>query len=290
MNTKQALVSAIVTTRNNHETLEACLKSIAQQSYREIELIVVDNNSTDDTATIAKKYTDKVFNKGPERSAQRNFGVRNAKGDYVLIVDSDMELTPEVIQACVAKVQDGPETKAVIIPEESFGEGFWAQCKRLERSFYVGVDSIEAARFFGKSIYEQAGGYNEHMTGGEDWDLTRRIRLLTNIGRVDTFIRHNEGHPYFLRTARKMYYYAQHAAAYFRENPTNSALTDKSGPFARYKLFFSQPTKLLKHPLTAFGMLALKTAEYVAGGLGYYYASAKRKQNVSEEIKESHQL
>ncbi len=266
---KQPLVSVIVTTRNNQPTLDACLGSITTQSYRRVELIVIDNNSTDNTMAIAHRYTGRVYTYGPERSAQRNHGVRLARGEYVLIIDSDMELGPDVVQACVQKLQNQSEAKAVIIPEESFGEGFWARCKHLERSFYVGVDAIEAARFFEKRLYEQVGGYNENMTGGEDWDLTRRVRLLTGIARVNQFIRHNEGRVHFARSAHKMYYYAQHMDAYLAGNPTPSLLRDQSGPLARYKLFFSRPGRLLRHPLVAVGMLVFKTTEYAAAGLGY---------------------
>ena len=60
------LVSVIVPTKNSSKTLEACLRSIKEQSYKNIEIIVVDNNSIDDTKESAKKYTDKVFNFGPE--------------------------------------------------------------------------------------------------------------------------------------------------------------------------------------------------------------------------------
>lgn len=265
----QPLVSVVVTTKNNQETLDACLKSIAEQTYQNLELIVVDNNSTDTTLEIARHYTKLVFTYGPERSAQRNYAVQQASGDYVLIIDSDMELGRAVVGACVNEVQAHPDARAVIIPEESFGEGFWARCKHLERSFYVGVDAVEAARFFEKSLYQQVGGYNEAMTGGEDWDLTRRVRAVTNIARIRVFIRHNEGHVRIARSARKMYYYAQHAAAYFAQNPTPSALKDQSGPLARYKLFFSQPGKLISHPLVASGMLFFKTTEYAAAALGY---------------------
>ena len=234
------LISVIVTTRNNHQTLDACLRSIAAQSYGNIELIVVDNNSSDDTKDIAKRYTKLVFDKGPERSAQRNFAVAKASGDYVCIIDSDMELSEDVIASCVETVTEH-KYGAVIIPEESFGEGFWAQCKKLERSFYVGVDWIEAARFFDKKIYQQAGGYNEHMTGGEDWDFTGRIRKIAEVGRSKAYIYHNEGRIYFGKTMRKIYYYASNSTAYFAEHKDQSALTDKSGPLARYALFLSQP-------------------------------------------------
>lgn len=245
------------------------MKSIVVQTYSNLELIVVDNSSTDATVPIAKRYATAVFTYGPERSAQRNYAVQQATGEYVLVIDSDMELGRDVVKACMEQVLARPNVKAVIIPEESFGEGFWARCKNLERSFYVGVDAIEAARFFETAVYRQVGGYNEAMTGGEDWDLTRRIRAVTNVARVDEFIRHNEGRVRFAKSARKMYYYAQHAAAYFAANPTRSVLKEQSGPLARYKLFFSRPGKLLRHPVVAIGMLVFKTTEYAAAGLGY---------------------
>ncbi len=276
---KGPLVSVIVPTRNNHETLDACLSSIVQQTYQNSELLVVDNNSTDDTKTIARRYTGKVSNRGPERSVQRNVGVRHAKGEYVLIIDSDMELAPDVVAACVDVVVRNPQAGGVIVAEESFGEGFWARCKQLERSFYAGQDAIEAARFFAKDIFQQVGGYSEEMTGGEDWDITKRVRAVAPIERATSLIRHNEGKLYFGRTIRKMYYYAHHANYYFAKNPTTSALTDQSGPLARYKLFLSRPTKLMRNPLLAAGMLLLKTAEYAGGGLGYWRA----KRHADEE-------
>jgi hypothetical protein len=198
----------------------------------------------------------------------------------VLIIDSDMELGTKVVESC-AKAASRATAQAVIIPEESFGEGFWAQCKRLERSFYVGQDSIEAARFFDRRLFQKIGGYNEDMTGGEDWDLSRRVSTAATITRADEFIRHNEGRLYFGKTARKMYYYAQHAAEYFAKNPTKSALTDQSGPIERYKLFFSKPGKLFRNPVLGIGMLTLKSTEYISGGFGYLRAktnSARREQ------------
>ena len=274
---KNPLVSVIVTTRNNHATLEACLSSVAAQDYKQIELIVVDNNSSDDTKEIAARYTKLVFNKGPERSAQRNFAADKASGEYLLVIDSDMELGERVVSSCVDVVKKSPDVGGVIIPEESFGEGFWAQCKQLERSYYVGQDSIEAARFFRADAFEKAGRYSEEMTGGEDWDLSRRVAAVAPIARASEFIRHNEGRLYFGRTVGKMYYYAQHAREYFAKNPTKSALTDRSGPLARYKLFFSRPAKLLRRPHVGAGMLLLKTAEYAVGGLGDLKANRTAK-------------
>ncbi len=56
------LVSVIIPTYNSSRTLEKCLESIKNQTYKNVEIIVVDNNSTDNTKEIAKKYTGKAYN------------------------------------------------------------------------------------------------------------------------------------------------------------------------------------------------------------------------------------
>lgn len=271
---KMPLVSVIVPTYNSSQFLDACLQSIKDQTYQNIELIVVDNNSTDNTKDIARKYTDKVFNKGPERSAQRNYGVKKSKGDYVLIIDSDMELTKDVVKACAEKISSNNELKGIIIPEESFGEGFWAQCKKLERSFYVGVDWMEAARFFDKKTYLDVGGYNEDMVSGEDWDLSQRVESQGRIDRIDKYILHNEGRLKLSRTLKKKYYYAQ-KFSYYKSQTSSLNAGKQSGLIARYKLFFSQPLRLFKNPITGLGMLWMKTNEFLFGGIGYI--SRKRR-------------
>ena len=263
------LVSIIVTTYNNTTTLDACLTSIANQSYEPIELVVVDNNSTDNTKQIAHGFTDNVFNIGPERCTQRNFGVSKAHGAYVMIIDSDMELTANVVRACVDQVIAHPELKALVIPEESFGQGFWAQCKHLERSFYVGTSWMEASRFFDTQTYLGVGGYDERLVSGEDWDLSQRVGDHNPTGRINEYIRHNEGHLRLLRTLKKKYYYAQKFAKYLAVNKNRPAISSQTGILTRYGLFFSRPVKLLKRPDLGLGMLFMKTSEFAFGGFGY---------------------
>ena len=278
------LVSVIVPTRNSAVTLEACLKSIKEQTYHPIEVIVVDNHSSDATREIARQFTDKVFVKGPERSAQRNYGAGRASGRYLLMVDSDMELDRKVVQACSDEVLCDPAVKGVIIPEESFGVGLWAECKQLERSFYVGVPWIEAARFFRKVAYEAVGGYDETLVSGEDWDLSRRIEEIGSVARVCEIIRHNEGHASLWKTLKKRYYYAHHAKAYLIRNPETSKLLSRVGPIERYKLFLSAPSRLFARPFLGAAMLVMKTAEFASGGLGYVLSGSPRwAQNNSRD-------
>lgn len=264
----QPLVSVIVPTKNSSQFLEECLLSIKNQTYQNIELVVVDNFSSDTTQDIASRYTNKFFRIGPERSAQRNHGSSQAMGTYVVFIDSDMKLSKNVINSCVTKMHEG-SYKGIIIPEESFGDGFWAQCKKLERSFYVGVDSIEAARFFNKEDFDSVKGYNKALVSGEDWDLSDRIEMKGQLARINDYIFHNEGKISLLQTLKKKYYYAQKAATYLTETKTiPTAKKRKQGVLGRYVLYFKKPSKLFRNPLIGLGMLFIKTCEFGAGGFG----------------------
>lgn len=273
------LVSVIVPTKNSSAYLEACLASITAQTYKNVELIVVDNNSTDNTKEISKKYTNRIFNKGPERSVQRNYGVDKSTGKYLLIIDSDMNLTPGVVKAAVELIQSNPKVRGVIIPEESFGEGFWAKCKKLERSFYVGVEWMEAARFFDRKTFEELGGYDENNTGTEDYDLPQRIQEKygsDSISRIKEFINHNEQKLSLIKTCKKKYYYAQRLDTYRSVQANKDNFKKQSSPLSRYKLFFSKPGKLFKNPIIGLGMIYLKTCEYAAGSAGFIVSKFKK--------------
>jgi glycosyltransferase involved in cell wall biosynthesis len=172
------LVSVIVTTRNEERNIGNCLKSIQLQTYKPIEMIVVDNNSNDRTQEIARSYTDVVVNKGPERSAQRNFGIcEMASGVYAMFIDADMILTPGLIESCVNEIHK-TEVPALHILELILGRGLLANIRRFEREFYSGT-VIDGARFFSRSLFCQLGGFDEALLPGpEDWDLDMRIKEI----------------------------------------------------------------------------------------------------------------
>jgi glycosyltransferase involved in cell wall biosynthesis len=267
--TRGPLVSVIITTRNEAKTLERLLLSIASQTYSNIEIIVVDNNSQDKTKRIASQYTKFIFNKGPERSAQRNFGAKKAKGSYYLMLDADMVLEKHVLSDCVNLVTEQPAYKAVIIPEKSVGIGFWAQAKALERQCYVGDDTIEAARFFEKRAFQEAGGYDEVITGPEDWDLPQKIKKSHPIGRIKSAIIHHEGHLTLAKLARKKFYYGKKVAPYIAKHPVST--TTQQLVYLLRPAFYKHWKLLLQHPGYFLGMLCILGIEQCAGFIGYLY-------------------
>ncbi|MCX6705278.1 MAG: glycosyltransferase, partial [Candidatus Woesebacteria bacterium] len=153
------LFSVIITTKNEEKNIKNCLESIKYQVYpqEKIEIIVVDNHSTDKTKTIARQYTSHIFDKGPERSAQRNFGIKMSKGEFILYLDADMILSPTVIKRAVEKIEvSNIPLVAFYIPEIVLGNYYWSQVRRFERSFYDGT-VIDCARFIRKELYSNLG-------------------------------------------------------------------------------------------------------------------------------------
>ena len=259
-----ALVSVIVPARNSADTIRACLRSIRNQAYTPMELIVVDNSSSDATPQIAGEIADVVLDAGPERSAQRNVGARASNGAYLVFTDSDMLLRPDVVSDCVTRAEAGAD--AVVIPETSFGTGFWARCKALERSCYLGDDTIEAARFFRRETFFGVNGYDEAIPyGPEDWDIHARVLAAgSRVDRAVAMIDHDEGAPKFRELLSTKYYYGKATERYIRNH----------GALARRQLTLLRPAflrnwrELARHPVIAVAMLAMKACELSAGAAG----------------------
>ena len=209
------LVSIIVPTRNSAKLIGRCLTSITNQSYRKIELIVVDNNSTDRTKEIARKYTKKVYNHGPERTFQKNFGTSKAKGEYVLYIDSDMELTKQVVRECVEAIPKDKKIGGVIIPERSVGDSYWVKVRDFERSFYAGTP-IESARFFPRKLVREVGGFDKEVVFYEESTLPQKIeqRNYRTNERINAKIFHLEYDFNLKKWLMKKYYYAKSTQKY----------------------------------------------------------------------------
>lgn len=243
-------VTVVVPTRNAARTLVACLKSLRAQTYP-CRIVVVDNGSTDGTSEIAERWADVVLEAGPERSAQRNFGARTHPADFLGFIDADMVLERSVVQEAVALLRDG--AGSVIIPERTVGTGFWVEVRAFERSFYIGSDAIEAPRFFRREVFERAGGFDEELTGAEDWDLGQTVRRLAPVARTAATIAHDEGSLSYLAACRKKAHYAIGVRRYLAKRGARALLDASRRPW------LSRPWKLASR--RGLGLLALKAGE-----------------------------
>jgi glycosyltransferase involved in cell wall biosynthesis len=269
-------VTIVVPTRNSASTLHACLESIRSQTYP-CTLVVVDNFSTDASVLIAKQFVNILKVIGPERSAQRNAGASATNTSIIGFVDSDMVLSPTVVAEVVAAIGSG--AASVVVPEETVGEGFWADVSAYERSFYEGSESIEAPRFFPRRVFEDTGGFDEAMTGAEDWDLGLRTAGAGRRVRINAKITHNEGHVRYFNICRKKGYYAAGVALYIKKHGIQGVVAASRRPWLRHPSALAKPLGL--------GLLALKIGQAFSMVLAMGWASLGHRIGLPDRLSAS---
>lgn len=270
-----AAISVVVPTYNSASVIRQCLASITCQSRLPEDVVVCDGGSTDDTVAVAQACGATVVHAQANRSAQRNAGAMQARGEFVIFVDSDMRLTPKVLEECGTTFRKSDA--ALVIPEVDIGKSYWAKVRGFERTFYHGVWWLQAARCYRKAQFLEIGGFDVGLVGPEDWDLDERIRRFGDVREISATIEHDEGHADFGRLMEKKAHYASSLEIFKARHPERSALC-LSGR-QRALLIVKRPGRLAIHPILALGMVALGTAEVVvARGWSNRWSSSVKEQ------------
>ena len=261
-------LSAVITTRNESANIANCIRAF-DGFRKDVEIIVVDNASTDDTKAIAASLGAKVLDKGPERSAQRNLGWQTAAARWVGILDADMIMPREAIEEMLECASRGDGIAAYWIPEVRTGEGIRVKARNFERSFYDGT-CIDALRFFSKEILEKTGGYDESLIAGpEDWELDIRVLGIgAKCAVLKNHLIHNEKRLTLKKMLEKKAYYTKSFAAYQAKWKGHPAVKRQFSPWYRFVGVFVEKGKwkrLLRHPILA----AVMYLERVAVGIVY---------------------
>lgn len=208
------MVSVIIPTYNRSDMVREAIESVMAQTYRDLEIIVVDDGSTDDTrvvvASIPEERLRYHYLVHAERSAARNFGIRNARGKYVAFLDSDDLFSPNKLEKQI-KILEGQTgiglvySSAWIVTEGRYRvpvDRWWSNNEKAPDSS-LQYDYIHEAKISGKmhenilmynneciillptvmvrkDLFDVAGYFDERMSRIEDVDLWRRIAKHTN--------------------------------------------------------------------------------------------------------------
>lgn len=212
------LVSVVIPTHNSSRTLPQCLESIRDQTYNHVETIVVDRFSDDGTERIARKFQAILVRKGPERSAQKNFGALVAKGDFLYFVDSDFILERDTISKCVRTCENLDGVSTI---NYSAGYSIWGKSIALQERFLAHDPTIQTVRFIRKKAFLELGGFDKRLVIGEDLDLyARLLEGRFRVGHSDAIERHM-GEPETLKDiSRRSFYYGKAARSFFRKRGT----------------------------------------------------------------------
>jgi len=276
------LVSIVIPTENSAKPLLRCLKSIRDQLYTPIETIIVDGKSTDKTLAIAQQFNCRVFTFIPKvkknaynASHKRNFGAHKARGTYVYWVDADMLLPKKLIQEAVQLCENRAD--AVIVPEDSFGRGPWAKAKNLERRCYWEDTTVEAPRFFKRTVLKKIKWFDESLgAGGDDLDIyLKTIEAGFTVHRSKNILFHDEGHLTLKKLFLKRFRYGRDTLKYFRKRPLRSVVSF----FPLHPAYLKHWRMFVKRPTDTYHFIIMRSVEYIAGFLGIMYSYIDRTEN-----------
>ena len=175
---KQSRVSIIMPCYNDGAYIKEAIESIKRQTWRNIELVIIDDGS-DDPETLAILRTidfpDVVMLAGEHRgpSAARNLGIQKASGQYILPVDSDDVIEDTYVEKAARILDMQPEVGIVYCHADLFGEktGTWTLPDYSLRTFLID-NCIFVTSMFRKRHWEQVGGFCEDFVAGmEDYDF-----------------------------------------------------------------------------------------------------------------------
>ncbi len=205
------LVSIITVNYNQAEVTCALLESLNKTTYPNLEVIVVDNHSTrDDPSIIKKRYPNIVFIQNPINygfAAGNNYGLMRARGEYVMLLNNDIEVPPGFLEPLVAKLENHPEIGAV-----SPRIKFFYQPDTIQYAGYTPMDKV--------TIRNSAIGYREkdHGQYNEDRETASAhgaammvpVRVVKEIGLMSYifFLYYEEADwcERILRAGYKIYY------------------------------------------------------------------------------------
>ena len=189
-------VSVIIPTFNRCEVLARALSSVILQGYKNLEIIVVDDGSTDLTRKLIEEKFPKVnyyyqTNKGV--SSARNFAIKKSTGKYVSLLDSDDEWEKDKLQQQVIYFQENPQAKLVHTNEKWIRNGqFVNQMKKHRKG---GGDqfipSLElclispSSVMFTRQLFDEIGGFREDFPVCEDYDYWLKVTSRYEVGYID---------------------------------------------------------------------------------------------------------
>ena len=274
MNNSLPIISVIIATKNEERNIKRCITSIFDQTYPSelIEIVVVDNASSDKTREIACEQVEKVFNFQKEidlskilnyRGAQVNFGVMKARGEVIFFPDADMTFTKNLFVEIAEKMK---ESAALYIPETIVGHGFFGRVRDFERGFYNGT-VVDGLRVCKKDVFTSIGGFDERQIsfGFDDWDLTRRIKeKVSRTDMTEGVIRHHEEVLTLSTYLQKKTSYIGTSSKYINKwGKYDPEIRKQFGWYYRFIGIFIENKKwvrLLRHPILTIGMYGVRCA------------------------------
>lgn len=177
------LVSIIIPTYNYGKYIAEAIESVLAQTYPNIEVIVVDDESTDNTKEIVKKYPSVKYVYHKHRGARtpasaENTGISISKGEYIIFLAADDKLHPMFVEKCIKAIRKDKSIGFVWTATQMFGECNEILLPRILHhrfSIFRGTGGQFGTAMIRKEVFDDVGLYDESLPALEDWDMAIRI-------------------------------------------------------------------------------------------------------------------
>ncbi len=199
-------ISVIIPTFNRANLLERAVRSVLSQTYRDFEILVIDDASKDNTQEMVKEKFKLEIDAGIlryirnekniERSRTRNKGMEMARGVYIALLDDDDFWLPDHIAMLLDYLNRKPAVGIVysnfmILHENGFAEIGIKGIKSGDGDYYRDlcirrVLACNSIHLFRKSVYDHLGGLNINITYGEDREFFSRMAMNYDVGYIAT--------------------------------------------------------------------------------------------------------
>lgn len=221
------LVTVVIPCFNAERWIRQAIESVLNQSYPKIEVVVVDDGSTDGSLDVVRSFGDSVIcttgpNQGP--SAARNRGLKMARGEWIQFLDADDLLHPLKIDLSLACCAGNPEVNFVwALPYSFEGESLPAPLTRVDVDFSQLKKSISlnvldahyapAVAMFRANFLRRVGDWNETITRWEDLEYHARIAAMAG---------------FYMRLEIPLYFYRQHDGTRLSDSNRNHSNLDQA--------------------------------------------------------------
>ncbi len=185
-----AKLSIVLSVYNEETKIKECLESLSTLRNIPSEIVVVDNSSIDNTAKIAKKYTNKVYTHKNDPSAidiQKNFGFEKAESEWILSIDADERITPELAEEIKSVVSTENKFAGYWIPRKNILFGKWIEHTGWYPDYQLRLFKKDIGKFEKKHVHEplqlngEAGYLKEHLIHENYQSISEFLRRTTEI-------------------------------------------------------------------------------------------------------------
>ena len=183
-------ISVIIPVKNRAHIIKHTINSLISTSYQDLEIIIIDNNSTDETGSIINEYDNIIYIKNStdkERSYSRNIGIKLAKGEFITFLDSDDLLNKEIFEFFKRSLDIFKNDKFFFINYNYIKENLTIKNTNLFKKKSCTIDDLAKSNFISNiGIFvrrdlalDNLWDENSYIIGTEDYDFVLRLMIKT---------------------------------------------------------------------------------------------------------------